>query len=708
MATEQPGIIIDPALNERHGDFIHLFIGEEEYSDKRENDYKEPWLSYTEDKTITVRSDGSDTSGYTYFGEVKATIIDSQEQGTIKGYAWLRPSGGAPAFDAFTDSDSPEIGDLVYSLTYNTGSGRWEVYYMTTDDTVSELVDNGVVHYNKTKTEVLESTYLTFDIESDGQINWLLTVSAGDGVPKTIEYRKNGGEWTEITSTTGGTKVNVVSGDTVEFRGDNAQYACSSQTAFYRSYFRETTCQYSIKGNIMSLLDEENFESKKTLDSAWTFFMLFAQSNVRDASNLVLPATAITEHCYRNLFQGCSALTHGLKVLPAKTLTTYCYSAMYIRCPALLETTKIKAETMANNCCTSMYVACTSLTEVCDLPAINLAESCYYQMFSGCTNLVKVKRLPATTLAPNCYYSMFRACTSLVGVPRNLLPAEIVPEGAYRQMFYECLSLERPPYMPATTYGTQACNMMFFGCTSLINAPELPATTLGVASYFYMFKGCTNLKRAPSIIPAMTIPASACAMMFRECLSLETSTSLPATGVGDASYLGMFLSCATLTSVPQILPAATLAASCYTAMFQGCSAITSVPELPALNLAINCYHQMFLGCISLTGVPYNFLPATTLADNCYFNMLRECTNLIQAPELQAATLAKECYAGMFTDCHNLNYIKCLATNISASNCTGAWLANVASSGTFVKAASMTSWPTGNSGIPAGWTVQDAS
>ena len=45
----------------------------------------------------------------------------------------------------------------------------------------------------------------------------------------------------------------------------------------------------------------------------------------------------------------------------------------------------------------------------------------------------------------------------------------------------------------------------------------------------------------------------------------------------------------------------------------------------------------------------------------------------------------------------------LATDISASNCLTDWVYNVASSGTFYKAAGVTI-PTGVSGIPSGWTV----
>ena len=61
---------------------------------------------------------------------------------------------------------------------------------------------------------------------------------------------------------------------------------------------------------------------------------------------------------------------------------------------------------------------------------------------------------------------------------------------------------------------------------------------------------------------------------------------------------------------------------------------------------------------------------------------------------------------MFSDCTKLNNIKCLATDISASYCTMNWLKDVPSSGTFTKASSMTSWPSGANGIPSGWKVEN--
>lgn len=59
---------------------------------------------------------------------------------------------------------------------------------------------------------------------------------------------------------------------------------------------------------------------------------------------------------------------------------------------------------------------------------------------------------------------------------------------------------------------------------------------------------------------------------------------------------------------------------------------------------------------------------------------------------------------MFDGCSSLNYIKCLATDLGSNN-LGGFTNGVAATGTFVKATGMV-WPTGTSGIPDGWTVQE--
>lgn len=84
-------------------------------------------------------------------------------------------------------------------------------------------------------------------------------------------------------------------------------------------------------------------------------------------------------------------------------------------------------------------------------------------------------------------------------------------------------------------------------------------------------------------------------------------------------------------------------------------------------------------------------------------------NLVDAANLilPVTTLAEYCYQSMFQGCSKLKSITMLATDISASYCLSSWVSGVAATGTFTKAASMESLPTGASGIPSGWTVQDA-
>lgn len=140
-------------------------------------------------------------------------------------------------------------------------------------------------------------------------------------------------------------------------------------------------------------------------------------------------------------------------------------------------------------------------------------------------------------------------------------------------------------------------------------------------------------------------------------------------------------------------------------IFNVCTGLTSAENvsLPATTLADYCYCGMFYNCSSLTKAPE--LPATALTDSCYYSMFLG-TALTTAPELPAPTLTHQCYFGMFNSCSNMNYIKMLATDISATDCLHYWVNGVSGTGTFVKDASMSTLPTGNSGIPTGWTVQD--
>ena len=64
------------------------------------------------------------------------------------------------------------------------------------------------------------------------------------------------------------------------------------------------------------------------------------------------------------------------------------------------------------------------------LPATILAEGCYANMFNNCTALTTVPELPATMLAASCYTGMFTSCTALTSLPK--LPAITLVDSCYR------------------------------------------------------------------------------------------------------------------------------------------------------------------------------------------------------------------------------------------------------------------------------------
>lgn len=152
----------------------------------------------------------------------------------------------------------------------------------------------------------------------------------------------------------------------------------------------------------------------------------------------------------------------------------------------------------------------------------------------------------------------------------------------------------------------------------------------------------------------------------------------------------------------------TISAYRFKYLFSSCLNIISVENLilPATTLGMYCYQHMFSYLTRITTAPE--LPATTLASGCYRSMFANCSSLTVAPSLPATTLADNSYAYMFQNCSRLTSITCLATDISATNSTQNWVSGVSASGTFTKAASMSNWTLNStSGIPSGWTVQDA-
>ena len=172
---------------------------------------------------------------------------------------------------------------------------------------------------------------------------------------------------------------------------------------------------------------------------------------------------------------------------------------------------------------------------------------------------------------------------------------------------------------------------------------------------------------------------------------------------GSANIGGDIRSLVDVTMASSIVPVS----YCFSRLFYICSGLVECADSVLsgfTTLANYCYNHMFDGCSGLITAPV--LPAMTLTDHCYHYMFKWCSSLTTAPELPAPTVAGASYTSMFEGCTSLNYVKCLATDISAIYAVSSWLVNVSPTGTFVKNAAMNNWTRGGSGIPTGWNVYD--
>ena len=471
-----------------------------------------------------------------------------------------------PVSDVTLDETTLEMGYAGKAVTLEAtvspaDTEDFDVTWSSSDESVATVDDEGVVHAVGAGTAVITAkagskkatcdvsvvinleTPLTFEAAVDGA-NVKFKKFYDDIVAPNVEYSLDGGiTWKDDLTAAGVTLASA--GDKISFRGTNEAYGSISYDDCYRFELSDETYVY---GNVMSLINKDNYPTNKTLTADYAFKGMFGEQTSlknKDADHQIyLPATTLTEDCYNWMFTACQSLTTAPQ-LPATTLKKRCYRFM--------------------------FTDCKNLTTAPELPATTLAEACYENMFAG-SNLTSAPKLPATEMKKECYHWMFSNCENLTSAPEKL---------------------------PATTLA-KACYESMFAGSNLTSAPKLPAKTLAENCYDGMFDGCTSLTTAPEL-PAKTLAEGCYENMFSWCESLTTAPELPATTLAEKCYNSMFSFCKNLTTAPE-LPATEMKKKCYSSMFWGCENLTTAPELPAESLAEHCYNSMFYGCKKLSSV----------------------------------------------------------------------------------------------------------
>ena len=315
--------------------------------------------------------------------------------------------------------------------------------------------------------------YVTFTAENAQTCRFFISKDFALGENEYFEYSVGHGEWVRFNTTVESIPFGGNLGS-LRLRGKSSKGTASSSSKYSKIQFTTENSPVDCTGDIRTLIDYENYADVNTTDAK--FCLLFYQNKqLRTAPSL--PATKLADYCYREMFSGCSALTHA---------------------PAL------PATTLANNCYLQMFSGCSSLTQAPALDATTLADNCYQEMFSGCTQLTQAPVLPATTLKNSCYFGMFSGCTQLTHAPA--LPDTTLANNCYLQMFSGCSSLTQAPALAATTLADNCYQEMFSGCTSLTQAPVLPAYKLAGYCYYEMFRDCSVLSSVTMLATDISAP----------------------------------------------------------------------------------------------------------------------------------------------------------------------------------------------------------
>lgn len=522
----------------------------------------------------------------------------------------------------------------------------------------------------------------------------------------------------------------------------------------------------NVGGNIMSLIYGGDFTGNEfdfPSDSAYNFKELFSPDVglgiIEDASQLLLPATTLTPYCYYEMFYYCESLIAAPTITQATIQGGFPYDYMFRACSSLesltIENTNIRSAdyilygmspktivykkegvttpsnpnkltvvTLKN---TPFNVTNAKFWSINGKKVVKVVDSqnrviwedkitplyktpFYLEDVSGEANEVRIKmnnsdsyRVPITV-----EYSYDGENWSTMGTTGvNVTISAPIPANSKIYLRSNTPQWAKgvigENYIRTTGLFKVGGNIMSLLYGSNFTGRETSFPSGSTYTFSDLFRKCTTIKDASDLLlPATTMVNSCYNAMFFGCTAMVgTPKSLPATTLADDCYAAMFMNCTSLVSIPRVLPANRVYKQSYNTMFADCPLITTAPEIKATTLADQCYFGMFNGCTSLTTAPE--LPARILADYCYADMFHGCTALTAAPELPARILSQNCYWTMFKGCTNLREIKCLATDVSATDCLKEWVKDVPAGGTFTKKAGVT-YPTGNSGIPSGWTV----
>jgi len=220
----------------------------------------------------------------------------------------------------------------------------------------------------------------------------------------TLSYSLDDGEtWTTTTISGTVTFATINTGDKIIFKGNNIRFA-----TFWDTYnYFNTTKQFKVYGNIMSLFNGDEFKKNSEFNSSTHHCAgLLRTTYLVDASNLILPALTLYESSYNGMFRSATNLVYGPKVLPALNIPIDGYSSMFESCTSLVEAPEILATTVSGDTAlnrmfcmgrNSKVTAAMTKGPVLRISNPSSYNNVYQQLFCGNGNIVEITVLISGT-----------------------------------------------------------------------------------------------------------------------------------------------------------------------------------------------------------------------------------------------------------------------------------------------------------------------
>lgn len=276
-----------------------------------------------------------------------------------------------------------------YIYTENGWIKQYSIQYFT----IESLVDNNEIKFYR---------------NSDSATLYTVKVSTDNGVT-----------WANKSCSTAGTSLCTLN------TGEKVLISGNITSTFSYNYQFNGSGDFKIYGNILSLVYEDNFANRTSIDSDRSFVKLFYQTNVVDAENLILPVASLTLNCYRSMFESCTKLVKAPSLDSISSIGEYACFNMFSGCTSLTTPVNITVGTLSSTyCMNSMFQDCTSLkSAILNIGNITLTVDGIQYMFSGCTSLEDVEINYSGSLpdpgyfdSHTIFYRCFYNCTSLTRI----------------------------------------------------------------------------------------------------------------------------------------------------------------------------------------------------------------------------------------------------------------------------------------------------